>query len=120
MYHLPTQALRRCPSAVTISLSGPGKAVVTSADTSTELSPRRVVLRFVVRTSILLVFAAFGTVSFGRSLAALLWMTIILCAVLGTMRRERVFTAGLNHWDEMVAYTALYCGVMELNQLTAS
>lgn len=47
-------------------------------------------------------------------------MTIILCAVLGTMRRERVFTAGLNHWDEMVAYTALYCGVMELNQLTAS
>ncbi|WP_315728521.1 MULTISPECIES: hypothetical protein [unclassified Bradyrhizobium] len=94
--------------------------MVPTADTSTELSPLRVVLRFVVRTSILLVFAAFGTISFGRSLAALLWMTIILCAVLGTIRRERVFTAGLNHWDEMVAYTALYCGVMELNQLTAS
>ena len=90
------------------------------AETPTELSPLRVMLRFVVRTSILLVFASFGTIGFGRSLAALLWMTIILCAVLGTIRRERVFTAGLNHWDEMVAYTALYCGVIELNQLAAS
>ena len=90
------------------------------AETPTELSPLRVMLRFVVRTSILLVFASFGTIGFGRSLAALLWMTIILCAVIGAMRRERVFTAGLNHWDEMVAYTAMYCAVMALNEFSVS
>lgn len=83
-----------------------------------ELTPARVLLRFGVRTVILFVFASFGTIGFGRSLAALLWMTIILCAVIGAMRREHVFTAGLNHWDEMVAYTALYCGVTALNELT--
>jgi len=88
--------------------------------TTAELPPGRVLLRFCVRTCILMAFAGFGTIGFGRSLAALLWMTIILCAVLGTIRRERVFTTGLNHWDEMVAYTALYCGVMELNQLAAA
>jgi hypothetical protein len=87
---------------------------------ATELTPARVLLRFGVRTVILLVFASFGTIGFGRSLAALLWMTIILCAVIGAMRRERVFTAGLNHWDEMVAYTALYCGVTAINELTTS
>jgi hypothetical protein len=72
-------------------------------------------LRFGVRIAILATFAAFGTIGFGRSLAALLWMTIILCAVIGALRREPVFTAGLNHWDEMVAYTALYCAVTALN-----
>jgi hypothetical protein len=73
-------------------------------------------LRFGVRIAILVTFAMFGSIGFGRSLAALLWMTIILCAVIGAMRREPVFSAGLNHWDEMVAYTALYCAVTALNQ----
>jgi hypothetical protein len=77
-------------------------------------------MRFCVRTAILMLFASFGTIGFGRSFAALLWMTIILCAVIGTMRRERVFAAGLNHWDEMVAYTALFCAVTEFNELSAS
>ncbi|WP_407156107.1 hypothetical protein [Bradyrhizobium sp. STM 3557] len=90
------------------------------ADTSARLKPEQVLLRFGIRTAILTLFAAFGSIGFGRSIAALLWMTIILCAVIGMMRRERVFTAGLNHWDEMAAYTALYCAVMEINQLSAS
>ena len=77
-------------------------------------------MRFGVRTLILMVFASFGTIGYGRSLAVLLWMTIILCAVLATIRRERVFTAGLNHWDEMVAFTALYCGVTAINELSSS
>ena len=49
----------------------------------------------------------FGSIGFGRSLAALLWMSTILCAVIGAMRREPPFDAVLNHWDEMVAYAAL-------------
>lgn len=65
-------------------------------------------VRFYLRTSILVVFAAFGSIGFGRSLAALLWMAIILCAVVGLMKREAPFGAVLNHWDEAVAYAALY------------
>jgi hypothetical protein len=90
------------------------------ANTTAHLTPTQVLMRFSVRTAILMVFASFGTIGFGRSLAALLWMTIVLCAVIGALRRERVFTTGLNHWDEVVAYTALYCAVIELNQLSAS
>jgi hypothetical protein len=40
--------------------------------------------------------------------AALLWMSIILSAVIGTMRREPPFDIVLNHRDETVAHAALY------------
>jgi hypothetical protein len=64
----------------------------------------------------LAVFAAFGSVGFGRSLAALLWMSTILSAVIGFMRREAPFDKALNHWDETVAYAALCCLVSAYNQ----
>ena len=73
-------------------------------------------LRFGVRTAILVLFAGFGTNGFVRSLTALLWMTIVLCAVIGVLRRESVFAAGLNHWDEMAAFTAMFCAVTALSQ----
>ena len=72
-------------------------------------------VRFFLRMSILVIFAAFGSVGFGRSLAALLWMSIILCAVVGVMRREPPFGAVLNHWDETVAYAALFALVSSFN-----
>jgi hypothetical protein len=65
--------------------------------------------------SILAFFAAFASIGFGQSLAALLWMSIILCAVIGTMRREPPFGAALNHWDETVAYAALLALVSSFN-----
>jgi hypothetical protein len=80
-----------------------------------QLGTTRALLRFCLRASILVVFAAFGTIGFGRSLAALLWMAIILCAVLGTIRREPPFHVALNHWDEMVAFTALFALVSSFN-----
>jgi hypothetical protein len=58
---------------------------------------------------ILTIFATFGSIGFGRSLAALLWMSTILSAVVGAMRREPPFDAVLNHWDETAAYAALCC-----------
>jgi hypothetical protein len=64
---------------------------------------------------ILAIFAAFGSIGFGRSLAALLWMSIILSAVIGTMRREPLFDIVLNHWDETVAYAALFALVSSFN-----
>lgn len=75
---------------------------------SRELSSRKVLIRFCVRMGILMTFAAFGSVGLGKSLAALLAMSAILCTVLATARSEAIFPRALNHWDEAVAYGALY------------
>jgi hypothetical protein len=75
-----------------------------------------VLVRFVLRTIILMIFAAFGSLGFGSSLAALLGMSIILSAVIGAMKREAPFDAVLNHWDETVAYAALFSLVSVFNQ----
>jgi hypothetical protein len=80
-----------------------------------ELRSTQVLVRFCLRMSILVIFAAFASIGFGRGLAALLWMAIILCAVIGTMRREPPFGAALNHWDETVAYAALFSLVSSFN-----
>jgi hypothetical protein len=75
-----------------------------------------VIIRFWLRMTILVVFATLGSIGFGRSLAALLWMSAILAAVIGAMRREPLMDTVLNHWDEMVAYVALCCLVSGFNQ----
>jgi hypothetical protein len=72
-------------------------------------------VRFCLRMSILVIFAAFGSIGFGKSLAALLWMSIILGAVIGAMKREPPFGTVLNHWDETTAYAALFCLVSSFN-----
>jgi hypothetical protein len=82
---------------------------------SRELRSTQVLVRFFLRMSILVIFAAFASIGFGRGLAALLWMSIILCAVIGAMRREQPFGAILNHWDEAVAYAALFALVASFN-----
>jgi hypothetical protein len=74
-----------------------------------------VLVRFALRTSILVVFAAFGGIGFGLSLAALLWMSIIVSAIIGTIKRELPFDVVLNHWDETVAYAALFFLVSVFN-----
>ena len=79
-------------------------------------STKQVFVRFGARVALLGCFATFSDVGFVRSLAALLWMAIILCAVVGFMRREPVFHASLNHWDESVAYAALCALVSGLDQ----
>lgn len=73
-------------------------------------------IRFCVRLLILVLFAIFSSIGFGRSLAALLWMATILCAVIAVVRREPPFDSVLNHWDETVAYAALCMLVSGLNQ----
>jgi hypothetical protein len=81
-----------------------------------ELRSTQVLIRFGLRMTILVIFATLGSVGFGRSLAALLWMSTILNAVMGAMRREPPFDTVLNHWDETVAYAALCCLVSWFNQ----
>ena len=67
----------------------------------------QVLARFGVRLVILTAFAAFGAIGFSRSLVALLWMSTLLTAVIGGVRREPILAPQLNHWDEMAAYGAL-------------
>jgi hypothetical protein len=80
-----------------------------------ELEPTQVLVRFCLRMTILVVCAAFSSIGFGGSLAALLWMSIILCTVIGMMKREPPFGMVLNHWDETVAYAALFSLVSFFN-----
>ena len=89
-----------------------------SSDISRALSPARVIARFAVRVALLAAFAAFGSIGFGRSLKALLWMSIILCAGVALLRRETPFGAVLNHWDECAAFGALFALVHVVNELT--
>jgi hypothetical protein len=79
---------------------------MTPSDLSRELGSAQVLIRFCLRMSILLIFAAFGSVDFGRSLGALLWMSVILSALIGAIKRETPFGGMLNYWDEAVAYAA--------------
>ncbi len=81
-----------------------------------ELRSTQAIIRFGLRMIILVVFATFGDIGFGRSLAALLWMSAVFSAVVGAVKREPPFDTVLNHWDEAAAYTALCCLVSGLNQ----
>ena len=84
--------------------AGPHDPNLTRVAKSTE-----VIARFCLRMVILMIFAAFGGIGFDRSLAALLWMSTILSAVLATFGREQPLDTVLNHWDETMAYAALCC-----------
>jgi hypothetical protein len=75
-----------------------------------------VLIRFGFRLLVLVIVAMFGSIGFGRSFAALLWMSTILCAVIAVVRREPPFDAALNHWDESVTYAAMCMLVSGLNQ----
>ena len=78
---------------------------------SREFGPAQVLIRFGLRMSILVIFAAFGGVGFG----ALLWMSIILSVVIGAVKREPPFGGVLNSWDEAVAYAAAFSLVSVFN-----
>jgi hypothetical protein len=81
-----------------------------------DLRSTRVLVRFGLRVMILVIFAASASIGFGKALAALLWMAIILCAVNGAMRREPPFGPVLNHWDETAAYAAMFALVSSFSQ----
>jgi hypothetical protein len=72
-------------------------------------------VRFTLRTGVLVAFAAFGSIGFGQGLAVLLGMSIIFSAVIGTIKREPPCDVVLNHWDETAAYAALFSLVSLFN-----
>ena len=85
-------------------------------DLPQQLTSTQVIVRFGLRMTILVIFATLGSIGFGRSLAALLWMSTVLGAVMATIRREPPFDKVLNYWDETMAYAALCCLVSGFNQ----
>jgi hypothetical protein len=89
-------------------------------DLPRESRSTHVMLRFGLRMIILMVFAAFASIGFGRSLVALLWMSTIMSAVIGAIRREPPFGTVLNHWDETAAYAALCALASGLSQTVLS
>ena len=76
----------------------------------------QVIVRFFLRIVVLMIFAAFGSIGFDRSLTALLWMSTVLSAVLATLEHEEPLDSVLNHWDETMAYAALCCLVSGFDQ----
>jgi hypothetical protein len=74
-----------------------------------DLRSTQVIVRLGLRLLIIAGFASFGSIGFARGFSALLWMSTILAAVVGIIKRERPFDVALNHWDETVAYAALFC-----------
>ena len=74
-----------------------------------EVKSTQVIVRFFLRMIVLLIFAAFGSIGFDRSLTVLLWMSTILSVVLATLEQEEPLDIALNHWDETMAYAALCC-----------
>jgi hypothetical protein len=82
---------------------------------SQQLRSTPVIVRFCLRLIILVVFAAFAGIGFGKSFAALLWMSVILSAVVGAIKREPPFGSDLNYWDETIAYAALFALVSNFN-----
>lgn len=78
----------------------------------------QVLVRFCLRIIILSVFATLGSIGFGKSFAALLGLSTILCLVGGMLRRELPFGSTLTHWDEGATYAALYCLASTINQAT--
>jgi hypothetical protein len=104
------------PTADATRIQSEFRNLAQSPNPPQELRSVRILSRFFLRLTILAIFAAFGGIGFERSLAALLWMSIILCAVIGIMKREPPFGSVLNHWDETVAYAALFALVTAFNQ----
>jgi hypothetical protein len=76
----------------------------------------QVIVRFFLRIVVLMIFAAFGSIGFDRSLTVLLWMSTVLSAALATLEQEEPLDSVLNHWDETMAYAALCCLVSGFDQ----
>jgi hypothetical protein len=68
----------------------------------------RVLFRFGARMIILVSFAAFSGTGFASGLATLMCMAIVFSSVVAIIKRERLLEKALNHWDETVAYAAVF------------
>jgi hypothetical protein len=64
----------------------------------------QVVVRFLLRLTILALFATLGAAGFGRTLESLMVLSVCYCLVIGGLRRESPLGPVLTHYDEAAAY----------------
>jgi hypothetical protein len=83
---------------------------------TTNFNSVQVAARFALRLLILASCATFGDSGFGRSFAALLLLSVVLCIVTGLVRHESPFARTLTHWDEAAACGLLYALAAAINQ----
>lgn len=69
-----------------------------------ELGSAYVVTRFLLRISILSVFATLGSLGFEKTFESLLVLAVFYCIVAAAFRREAPFGPVLTHFDEAAAY----------------
>jgi hypothetical protein len=79
-----------------------------------------VVTRFALRMLVLCVLSAFARIGFGRSLAALLLLSMVVCVVTAVMRGERPLDGALTNWDEAAVYGLLCALMATINQAGVS
>ena len=72
-----------------------------------QLNSRNVLFRFTMRFVLLSAFALIGTHDFMPTLAALLMLSAVFCAMAGATRGESIFGPALTHWDEAAAFAVL-------------
>ena len=72
-----------------------------------QFNSTQVLMRFMFRMVLLGTFATFSTQGFGTTFAALLALSAVFCAVVGTMHREAIFGPVLTHWDEAATYAII-------------
>jgi hypothetical protein len=74
---------------------------------SPRLNSRQVLFRSAFRLVLLTMLAVFGSRDFGQTLASLLALAAIFCAMVAAMRGEAIFGRVLTHWDEAATYALL-------------
>lgn len=71
-----------------------------------QLTSSQVLVRCGLRFILLSALATYGD-GFGATLATLLALSAVFCAMAGAMRREVIFGPVLTHWDEAAGYAAV-------------
>lgn len=70
---------------------------------------QHVIFRFALRIFILFAIAAVAGSGVTHTLLGFASMASMICTTVALMRREPMFGPTLNHWDEGVAFSALFC-----------
>jgi hypothetical protein len=79
-----------------------------------------VLTRFALRMLVVCLLSAFAKIGFGRSLAALLLLSVVVCIVTAIMRGERPLGGALTNWDEAAVYGLLCALTLTISQAAAS
>jgi Na+/H+ antiporter NhaB len=80
-------------------------------DIPRRLNTIQVLIRFLLRLVLVGTLASMGHQGFAQTLAPLLALTVIFCAIVAVTRREQLFGPVLTHWDEAAGYALMACSL---------